>query len=205
MLSTSARLSEHNTNNVNANRDDARSLLELSGNHTACEAINPERLPEECLCREPDPFGLVIECMKPFNSTYFNDTIGLKIALDPCNPEGSSLSLDVTEREHNIDFTVAGITAGEEKNIPIPGLSIVVPTLGHLGVDVAVLIFGNPDKLTVKVGINACVAAGPHQICASSFPGLATVFPWYVLQGTYSFGDYCNSTIYIDVDEVAIK
>jgi hypothetical protein len=181
-----------------------RDLLQLPGNQSACEVIHPDRLPHECICREPDAFGLVIECMKPFSSTYFNDTIGLKITLDPCNPDGSSLSLDVTERDHGIDFTVAGIKAGEENNIPIPGLSIVIPAAGHFGVDVAGLIYGKPDKLSVKVGLNACMAAGQHQFCASSVPGLTNIFPWYVLEGTYSFGNYCIGTTAVTSDEFSL-
>jgi len=175
---------------------DQRQLLQFPGtNKSACELIHQEDLPEECSCAEPDAFGLVIQCMKPFESVWFNDTIGLKINLDPCNPDGSSLSLDVTEEEHNVDITIVGVKAGEEQNFPIPGLSIVVPTIGHLGVDVAVLIYGNPDKLTVQVGLNACMAAGPqHQYCASGIPGLSRILPWYVLKGTYEFGDFCNST-----------
>ena len=86
-----------------------------------CDHIHPDELPEECSCREPGPFSLVIECLKTFNSTYFNDTIGMKIDLDPCNEDGAKLSLDVTEQDHNIDFPIVGIKAGESKNIPIPG------------------------------------------------------------------------------------
>ncbi len=95
--------------------------LELAGNSSMCEHIHPDELPEECSCREPRPFSLVIECLKTFNSTFLNDTIGMKIDLDPCNPEGAKLSLDVTEKEHNIDYTLVGIVAGESKNVPIPG------------------------------------------------------------------------------------
>ena len=98
--------------------------LELAGNSSMCEHIHPEELPEECSCREPGPFSLVIECLKTFNSTFLNDTIGMKIDLDPCNPEGAKLSLDVTEKEHNIDYTLVGIVAGESKNVPIPGMYI---------------------------------------------------------------------------------
>ena len=95
--------------------------LERIGNSSMCEHIHPDELPEECSCREPGPFSLVIECLKTFNSTFLNDTIGMKIDLDPCNEEGAKLSLDVTEKEHGIDYVLAGIVAGESKNIPIPG------------------------------------------------------------------------------------
>eukprot|EP00934_Nitzschia_sp_Nitz4_P000166 Nitzschia sp. Nitz4//scaffold37_size175936//35973//36698//NITZ4_002030-RA/size175936-processed-gene-0.215-mRNA-1//-1//CDS//3329549740//166//frame0 len=174
-----------------------RTNLNLSniGNRSLCEHLHPEDLPDECSCREPGPYSVVIECLKTFNHTYFNDTIGMKIDLDPCNKDGSRLSLDVTEKDHNIDYPITGIRAGEEKNIPIPGLAIAVPTVGHVGVDAAVLITGNPDSLTLKVGLNACAALAQNVVCASSIPGLHTILPWYVLSGTYTFGDVCNTTM----------
>lgn len=165
----------------------------LLQNFSLCERLHPEDLPEQCSCREPGNYNVVIECLKYFESP-FNDTIGMKIDLDPCNAEGSKISIDVTEANHGIDFPVAGVRAGEERNIPIPGLAIAVPGVGHVGVDVAVLIVGNPDMLTLKVGLNACVAIASKMVCASSIPGLDTILPWYVLSGTYSFGDVCNST-----------
>lgn len=163
-------------------------------NFSLCERLHPEDLPPECSCREPGHYSVIIECLKDFESPYFNDTIGMKIDLDPCNADGSRISVDVTEQNHNIDFPIAGISAGEERNIPIPGLSIAVPMVGHLGVDVAIKISGNPDSLTLKVGLNACAALAHKIVCASAIPGLSNILPWYVLSGTYSFGDVCNST-----------
>ena len=163
-------------------------------NKTACEIVESHELPEECSCRQPDRFGVVVECLKKFNSTYFNDTIGMKINIDPCNSDGSRISIDITERDHNIDYAIVGIRAGEAKNYPIPGCAIIVPYVGHLGLDAAVLVYGNPDQLTLKVGLNACAVINDHDLCASSIPGLNQILPWYVLSGTYSFGDYCNST-----------
>lgn len=165
----------------------------LFQNVSLCERLHPEDLPEECSCREPGHYNVVIECLKYFESPL-NDTIGMKIDLDVCNPLGSKISIDVTEANHGIDFPIAGITAGESRNIPIPGLSIAVPGLGHAGVDVAVLILGNPDMLTLKIGLNACVALAHKIVCASSIPLLNSILPWYVLSGTYTFGDVCNST-----------
>lgn len=166
-----------------------------NSNKTLCDHIRPQELPEECTCTEPGPWSLVIACQKRFNSTYFNDTIGMKIDIEPCTTPGSSVTLDITEQDHNISYTIAGVKAGEEKNIPIPGLSIWVPTIGHLGVDAAVLIAGNPDSLTLKVGLNACAVVRDHALCASSIPGLNQILPWWVLSGTYSFGDICNTTL----------
>ena len=165
-----------------------------SGGSSMCDHIRPDELPSECDCREgSERYSLIIECLKPFNSTYFNDTIGMKIDIDPCNKDGSKVSIDVTEKDHNIDYPITGIRAGESKNIPIPGLSMIVPTIGHVGIDAAVLISGNPDQLTLKIGLNACAQLTTHQLCASSIPGISNILPWYVLSGTYSFGDICGS------------
>ena len=158
-----------------------------------CEKLN--NIPEECRCTEPGNYHVVIHCMKPFNSTHFNDTIGMKLDLDICNDAGSSISLDVTEKNHNIDFPIEAIKAGEQKNIPIPGLSIMVPSVGSLGVDVTVLILGNPDTIMLQVGLNACLQAPRRQICASSIPGFNKMLPWYILNGTYSFGNACDSLV----------
>mmetsp|Transcript_29557 Transcript_29557/g.41908 ORF Transcript_29557/g.41908 Transcript_29557/m.41908 type:complete len:216 (+) Transcript_29557:95-742(+) len=160
-------------------------------NRTFCEILGD--LPEHCECHEPGTLHVVVECLKPFNSTYFNDTIGMKIDMNPCDPDGSSMSIDVTEMDHNIDLPINQIRAGEEKNLPIPGLSVHVPGIMNLGLDVVVLMSGNLDELTCKVGLNACAGVHNHQICASAIPGLNTVLPWWVLSGTYSFGDICES------------
>ena len=161
-----------------------------------CERIHPNKLPPECICSEPWPYSLVIECDKHFNSTMFNDTIGMKIVINPCDPEGASVSIDVTELEHNIDYPISGIRANEEPDYPIPGLAVVVPGIGHIGMDVAVLVTGNLDCLTLKIGLNACVALAQKTICASSIPGLNMILPWYVLSGTYHFGDVCGNATF---------
>ena len=135
----------------------------------------------------------MVKCLKHFNGTFFNDTIGLKLVVEPCNERGSSVSLDVTDVNHNIDFPIEQIRAGEQKIIPIPGLSVMVPQLGHLGVDVVVDIAGNPDQLMLQVGLDACLVVRSRNICAESLPGLDTAFPWWVMNGTYHFGDLCDS------------
>ena len=122
----------------------------------------------------------------------FNDTIGLMIDLDPCNADGSRLNVDLVELNHNIHYTVAGISAGDEEDYPIPGLAVVVPGVGHIGMDLAVMIEGNPDMLEIKLGLDACIALPSHQLCAESIPGLNMILPWYVLSGNYTFSDVCE-------------
>lgn len=158
---------------------------------SACDRFDD--LPEECVCNELPHHHLEVECLKPFESSFLNDTVGILLDFDICNPQGSQLDIDLVERDYNITYTIAGVHAGEENNYPIPGWSIIIPGLGHLGMDVAVSIAGNPDMLAVKVGLNACLVFHTHNICAESVPGLNMILPWYILQGTYSFGDWCET------------
>ena len=168
--------------------------INFAQNISLCQHIRPDELPEECSCSEPSPFSLVIECLKDFSSPYWNDTIGMKINVDPCNKDGSRVALEVTEEKHNIDYPITGIRAGEANMIPIPGLSIAVPTVGHVGIDAAVLFTGNPDSLTLKIGLDGCIQLPTSSLlCASRIPGLNKILPWYVLSGTYSFGDICKN------------
>ena len=188
-----------NPSETNVESIQSQPELLASSKSSACSHIHPADLPHECLCTEPSPYSLVISCTRTFDDVFFqNDTIGLKIDLEPCDPQGSRLSIDVTESKHDIDYIIAGVKAGEEQNIPIPGLSIIVPGVGHVGLDVTVYIAGNPDHLQLKVGLNACAAMHAHGheklVCASSIPGLNKILPWYILSGTYSFGHFCNSS-----------
>jgi hypothetical protein len=67
-----------------------------------------------------------------------------------------------------------------------------VPGLGHVGLDLAVLLQGNPDMLRIELGLDACVAVHTRQLCAESIPGLNWILPWYVLSGNYTFSDICE-------------
>ena len=162
-----------------------------------CERIGD--LPPECACRdgpavaaEYGPLSLVVECLRPFDSSLFNDTVGLSLLVQPCSDPGSSVSLNVTDLDRDIDYTVAHVGAGEREVYPIPGLSIGVPSLGHLGVDAVILVQGNPDRLTLNVGMDACLAMGRRHVCAEAVPALADVLPWWILKGTYTFGHICE-------------
>ena len=168
----SLRHDQHNTQQHKQQRD----LLQLPNNKTGCEAIHADELPAECACRDPGPYSIVIECLKQFESPHWNDTIGMKIDIDPCNSLGSSISLDITEFNHDIEYPIAGIRAGENKNIPIPGCAIIIPGIGNVGLDAAVAIYGNPDQLTMKIGLNACFGVSPTSRFDEKTFGFSCVF-----------------------------
>ena len=72
-----------------------------------CDRLHPEELPQECICRESaGNLHVVVDCIKPFNSTYFNDTIGMSMDIDICNEQGSSVAIDVTEKPLKIETSV---------------------------------------------------------------------------------------------------
>lgn len=153
-----------------------------------------DNLPDECDCQNGvSPHSLFIECLKPYNNTFLNDTIGIKLVIEPCDPKGSRVALDVTDTAHDIDFAISEIRAGEKKIIPIPGIAVAVPEIGHIGVDAVVDVAGTPDLLLLNVGLDACVALRHKFICAESLPYLNDMFPWWIVSGNYSFGDYCST------------
>jgi hypothetical protein len=179
-------------------------------NHTSfCSRIHPQELSSDCACHDGNassssegPLSFVVECKRVFDSSVFNDTLAIKLVVAPCDAHGSSISLDIVELNHNLVYKVEGLRAGDEVNLPIPGVSVVVPGVGHVGIDAAVLIAGNPDELTLKVGVNACIAIRDKQVCASDIPGLDRVLPWWILSGTYHFGDICgNSSTALTYDQ----
>lgn len=167
----------------------------IKRDNSMCAIVEPD-LPQECTCTEDaaGPLSFGVECLKVFNDTMINDTVGIDLTVAPCDKQGSSISLNITEENHGINLQIAGIRAGDEVNLPIPGLSAIVPGIGSIGVDAAIMIFGNPDELTLKVGLNACAMIHTHEVCASAIPGLNMILPWWILKGTYSFGDFCNAT-----------
>merc|ERR1711862_699550 len=98
----------------------------------------------------------------------------------PC-ANTSHVDIAVTESKHNIDFKVADVEAGTEKDIPVPGLSVDIPEVGSAGVDVAVEVDGNLDNLRLKVGLNACTQVRGHEVCGSA---LTSYLPIWILHGS---------------------
>lgn len=72
---------------------------------SACDRFDD--LPEECICNELPHHHLEIECVKSFESSFLNDTVGVLLDFDICNPKGSQLDMDLIETDYNITYTIA--------------------------------------------------------------------------------------------------
>merc|ERR1712151_472621 len=99
------------------------------------------------------------------------------------------LDLVVTESTHGVNFTLAGIEAGQEQDIPIPGLSVAIPKIGNAGVDVSVELDGDLEDLKMEVGVDACAEIAKHKVCGST---LTKHLPFWVLHGHYRFSHFCE-------------
>jgi hypothetical protein len=158
-----------------------------------CAALGG-RLPSFCTCDDLYAQSeLRVECDVPLFAPRLglNDTVGVISDVRPC-ADPSRIDIRVTERNHNVNVTLPVVAAGTDKMYPIPGLSVAVPGLGHAGIDIDVRLEGNPDKLGIKLGINACLEVGSRQVCGSSLPGVGTVLPVWLLSGNYTFGHVCR-------------
>jgi len=124
------------------------------------------------------------------------DKIGIRLDVKPCAEPEAYVNVAVTEANHNLSYSIAGIKAGQEEDIPLPGVSIDIPKVGNAGVDVAVELGGNLDALTISVGVDACVGVGPKEVCGHALA--PKLLPIWLLEGTFHFGSLCgNSTVQV--------
>ena len=83
----------------------------------------------------------------------------------PCgNP--ATIGLYVYETDIHLNYTVGQFGAGTHNEFPIPGLSVGLPVIGDAGVFVDLDIEGNADKLTIKLGLDACAVVAGVQVSA---------------------------------------
>ena len=118
------------------------------------------------------------------------DTIGVKLDLEPC-ADPMTFSLDITESDLGIDFPIADLTAGEDEEILVPGLSISIPGVPvGAGIAMDIKIDGNIEQLDLSIGVDACANIPIiGQECGSSLvPGL----PIWLLNDEFDFSDFCS-------------
>lgn len=136
-----------------------------------------------CTCDDlPGPVASVKCPVEVFEQTVY---VGMDV--EPCR-KPARIDMTVSWESGQYSFTV--LSTDDVEEIPIPGLSLYIPGVGDVGMDVAVGFSGNVDELTVKVGLDACVAVLGQRLCGNS---LTHTLPIWIAQGTVSLGDMCDS------------
>jgi hypothetical protein len=155
-------------------------------NQTFCQIIASD-LPSECNCTDKMLGGVVNCSVRLLRS----DEISLIADVAPCD-DVAHIDLKVSERNHQINFTLAGIEAGQTVNEPIPGLSVDVPKIGDAGVDAMVKIDGGLEMLELKLGLDACAEIHDYKVCGGS---LTSHLPFWVLHGSFHFSNFCKKAM----------
>jgi len=147
-----------------------------------CSEVAPY-LPSECSCKELQ-YGFVAECSVNF---FHVDTIGLKATFAPCGMPATA-SIDVTDTKFGIDYPIESISAGKNYDEPIPGLSLDIPDIGNVGVNLVIGLRGNPDNFTVKLGPDGCLEVSHYRVCGHK---VTSELPIWLLDATMHFSDVC--------------
>jgi len=155
-------------------------------NETFCQIISSD-LPSECNCTDKKLGGVVNCSVRLLQS----DEISLIADVAPCD-DVAHMDLIVSELKHQINFTLAGIKAGQTVNEPIPGLSVDVPKIGNAGVDAMVKIDGGLDMLELSLGLDACAEIHGYKVCGGS---LTSHLPFWVLHGSFHFSNFCKEAL----------
>jgi hypothetical protein len=154
-----------------------------------CQMLEPYYPSDYCTCLNQGALGATIECVYDIVEYGITvDSLGLILELDPCaNP--MFFSMEIQEATLGIDLYYE-LTGSTEEKFPLPGLSYPIPPFGEVGLFMDVYIKGNVDALTLDIGVDICETAY-DEYCASDYYPYNTVFPVWILEGTFNFGDLC--------------
>lgn len=111
--------------------------LQASSTGGAC-ALVQSYLPSFCQCTDGAQYQSTLKCLV---SVLSLDNVGVKVDLAPC-ASPAHLSLEVVDTKFGIDYTIASLQSGTNKEIPIPGLSVGIPDIGDVGVYAAIQLAG---------------------------------------------------------------
>jgi hypothetical protein len=146
-------------------------------------------LPSFCSCVDTD-FGGTMSCTVAITAGGVTlDTVGVVLDMEPCALP-MYYSVEVTEADASVDYKIE-LAADQDEEIPIPGVSVVVPGLGEAGLYVDASIFGNVDSLEMHIGLDACADLYGLESCASTIDPID--FPIWILDATFNFSAVCAS------------
>jgi len=149
---------------------------------SVCDYLN-SYLPDFCECSDVD-LGAVAKCQVNVMDV---DSVGVKAQFEPC-AQPLTIGLEITEADAGIDYPIAGISAGDDKEIPVPGLSFGLPVIGSADANMAVKVDGNIDAVNIAIGVDACATVLGFKKCGSS---LTSELPIWILNGQFDFSNLC--------------
>jgi hypothetical protein len=163
-------------------------LLSLAASTGAdfCGMLTPH-LPSECGCGEQQ-YGASVGCAVDL---FGQDTVGIYANLNLCG-EPATADILVNDTKFHVSKELAGLHAGKAVDFPVPGLSIDIPDIGSVGVDLAFDIEGDLDEMEIKLGLDACGKVLGEKVCGSD---LWSKLPLEVIDHTFNFGSLCKQAM----------
>jgi hypothetical protein len=148
-----------------------------------CDILEPA-LPDFCHCTESSDAGK-LAC----KTSVLDVPLAMTIDVEPCAQPSAFIDFSVSVDGVPWDDK---ISAGEDGNIPIPGLSFSIPGIPiSAGAVLAYSLDGNAAAFKVKLGLDACADVPIiGNECASSVD--SSDFPISLLDDTFDFSDMCN-------------
>lgn len=166
-----------------ATRIRSKSLaVQASPNSQICEDVAPY-LPSECECSDVD-MGFHASCSVNFLEV---DTITVEADVIPCSSPAHA-DLVVSDSELGIRHEFAGISAGEQYQLAVPGLSLDVPLVGTVGVVMDVTLNGDISEFDVELAVDACAGVGSEKECGAD---LTSYLPISLLSHEFDFSNLC--------------
>ena len=168
-------------------------LVVLAGGAAAlpsmCDIVRG-RLPGNlCQCTSVR-FGFVLQC----SVNFFNqDSIGVKAQFSPCETPASA-SVSITDTRFHINQQLAGIQAGRQIAWPLPGVSLSIPDVGDVGIDLIVDLEGSLSNLGLMLGVDGCITIVGERRCGRNLPQIGDKLPIKLIQGNFHFNDVCNKS-----------
>merc|ERR1711871_1782391 len=93
-----------------------------------------------------------------------------------------------------IDQELAGIHAGRDIAWPLPGVSLSIPDVGDVGVDLIVSLKGSLSNLGIMVGVDGCISIAGQRRCGRNLPQIGNKLPIKLIQGSFQFNNVCNKS-----------
>ena len=141
-------------------------------------------LPSECSCSEQQ-YGASVGCAVDL---FGQDTVGIYADLSLCSAPATADVL-INDTKFHVSKELAGLHAGEAIDFPVPGLSVDIPEIGSVGLDLAFDIEGDLAEMEIKLGLDACGKVLGEKVCGSD---LWNKLPLEVIDHTFNFDSLCK-------------